>query len=159
MKEKKRVGSILGPVMLLLLLLISCLNGCKGQRQQEARSNAANMPESTNLAKAEEKQGTIGASQEQPQASGAGLLAVPWEKSPEGIKSEALISESQTLFGAGLETDNLYLAGRAIDVAKEALQVAEQAVGPNHPYLTNSLTNLAGIYCSLTDQRYKAAAK
>ena len=45
----------------------------------------------------------------------------------------------------------LYKAGRiedAIDVAKEALQVAEKTFGENHPYVSVSLNNLALLYIS-----------
>jgi len=44
---------------------------------------------------------------------------------------------------------SLYRQGRfdhAIVVAKKALEVAEQAVGPNHPDVATSLNNLAELY-------------
>ncbi len=43
----------------------------------------------------------------------------------------------------------LYQQGRyseAIQAAKETLQVAENTFGPNHPYTTTSLNNLALVY-------------
>ncbi len=58
--------------------------------------------------------------------------------------------------GAGIEWDilnqetmELYQAGkydRAVVVARKALQVAEQNVGPHHPAVATSLNNLAGLY-------------
>ena len=58
--------------------------------------------------------------------------------------------------GAGIEWDTLnqevlrlYRAGkyeRAIIVAQEALKVAEDNVGPNHPDVATSLNNLAELY-------------
>ncbi len=58
--------------------------------------------------------------------------------------------------GAGIEWDildqevkELHRTGnydRAVVVAKKALQVAEQNVGPNHPAVATSLNNLAGLY-------------
>ena len=58
--------------------------------------------------------------------------------------------------GAGIEWDTLnqevmelYRAGqydRAVVVAKAALQVAEQNVGPDHPSVATSLENLASLY-------------
>src|SRR5260370_18716613 len=35
---------------------------------------------------------------------------------------------------------------RAVVVAKQALQVAEQALGPDHPNVATSLNNLAELY-------------
>jgi tetratricopeptide (TPR) repeat protein len=52
----------------------------------------------------------------------------------------------------------LYKAGRtedAIEVAKEALQVAEKTFGENHPYVSASLNNLALLY--IADRRYEKA--
>ena len=43
----------------------------------------------------------------------------------------------------------LYRAGkydRAVVVAKKALQVAEERVGPNHPNVATSLKNMAAFY-------------
>ena len=58
--------------------------------------------------------------------------------------------------GAGIEweilnKESLYLQrqgkyNRAAVVAKKALEVAEQNVGPDHPDVATSLYNLAGIY-------------
>jgi len=39
-----------------------------------------------------------------------------------------------------------FLGDRAVMVAKKALQVAEQEVGPNHPDVATSLNNLASLY-------------
>ncbi len=47
------------------------------------------------------------------------------------------------------EVMTLYRQGRydqAVVVAKKALQVAEQAVGPNHPSVATDLNNLAELY-------------
>ena len=47
------------------------------------------------------------------------------------------------------EATALYQKGeydRAVVVAKEALEVAERAVGPNHPSVATSLNNLAALY-------------
>ena len=58
--------------------------------------------------------------------------------------------------GAGIEWDvlndevmELYRTGqydRGVVVAKKALEVAEENVGPDHPSVATSLNNLAGIY-------------
>lgn len=58
--------------------------------------------------------------------------------------------------GAGMEWDtltqevnDLYRAGkydRAVVVAQKALQVAEQNVGPDHPHVATSLSNLAELH-------------
>ena len=58
--------------------------------------------------------------------------------------------------GAGIEWDvlndeveKLYRTGqydRGVVVAKKALEVAEQNVGPDHPGVATSLNNLAGLY-------------
>ena len=58
--------------------------------------------------------------------------------------------------GAGIEWDTLnqeimelYRTGkydRAVVVAKKALEVAEENVGPNHPDVATSLNNLAELY-------------
>ena len=58
--------------------------------------------------------------------------------------------------GAGIEWDilndevlELYRTGkydRSVVVAKKALEVAEQNVGPDHPSVAASLNNLAGLY-------------
>ena len=47
------------------------------------------------------------------------------------------------------EVMSLYRQGdyeRAVEAAKKALQVAEQAVGPDHPEVATSLNNLAMLY-------------
>ena len=52
----------------------------------------------------------------------------------------------------------LYKGGRnleAIEVAKEALQVAEKTFGENHPYVSVSLNNLALLYIS--ERQYEKA--
>ena len=52
----------------------------------------------------------------------------------------------------------LYKSGRtedAIIVAKEALQVAEKTFGPDHPYVSASLNNLALLY--ITQGQYEKA--
>jgi len=49
------------------------------------------------------------------------------------------------------EVMSLYRQGRydrAVVVAKKALQIAEQTVGPNHPSMATSLNNLATLYYS-----------
>jgi len=66
---------------------------------------------------------------------------------------------SPTVFvqqGAGTEWDilnqeakGLYrmgMYGRAVVVAKKALEVAEKAFGPNHPSVAESLNDLAELY-------------
>ena len=48
------------------------------------------------------------------------------------------------------EAVSLYKQGnyeRAVTVAKKALQIAEQEVGPDHPDVATSLNNLAELYC------------
>ncbi|RMH36339.1 MAG: hypothetical protein D6690_06170 [Nitrospirae bacterium] len=47
---------------------------------------------------------------------------------------------------------------RAIVVAKKALQVAEQAVGHDHPAVVTSLSNQALIYYTLRCLRHSGAA-
>ena len=47
------------------------------------------------------------------------------------------------------EVMSLYRQGRydsAVVVAKRALQVAEQSVGPDHPTVATSLENMAALY-------------
>ena len=63
--------------------------------------------------------------------------------------------------GAGIEWDvrndevkELYRTGkydRGVVVAKKALEVAEQNVGPDHPDVATSLNNLAGL-CRATNR-------
>ena len=51
--------------------------------------------------------------------------------------------------GLNKEVMSLYEKGqydRAVVVAKKALDVAEKAVGPNHPSVATSLNNLAALY-------------
>ena len=58
--------------------------------------------------------------------------------------------------GAGIEWDilnqeviKLYRTGnyeRAVVVAKKALEVAQENVGPDHPHVATSLENLANLY-------------
>ena len=57
----------------------------------------------------------------------------------QGIEWETLNDEVRSLYKQGRYD-------RAVVVAKKALQVAEQAVGPNHPSVATSLNNLAGLY-------------
>ena len=60
-------------------------------------------------------------------------------KPPQGIEWKTLNDELTSLYRQG-QYD------RAVVVAKKALQVAEQAVGPNHPSVATSLNNLALLY-------------
>jgi len=63
--------------------------------------------------------------------------------------------------GAGIEWEilnqeavDLYRQGkydRAVVVAQQALEVAEQNVGPDHPSVANVLNNLAALYVSQGD--------
>jgi len=57
----------------------------------------------------------------------------------QGIEWETLNAEVESLYRQGRYD-------RAIVVAKKALQVAEQAVGPDHPSVAKSLENMAGLY-------------
>ncbi len=57
----------------------------------------------------------------------------------QGIEWETLNDEVQSLQRQGRYD-------RAVVVAKKALQIAEQAVGPNHPSVAKSLNNLASLY-------------
>ena len=57
----------------------------------------------------------------------------------QGIEWETLNDEVISLYRQGLYD-------RAVVVAKKALQVAEQAVGPDHPSVATSLSNLALLY-------------
>ncbi|MGH8604385.1 MAG: tetratricopeptide repeat-containing protein [Gammaproteobacteria bacterium] len=67
-----------------------------------------------------------------------------------------LVVPSVLAQGAGIEWDilnqevmELYRTGkyeRAVVVAKKALQVAEKALGPDHPTVAASLNNLAALY-------------
>ena len=66
----------------------------------------------------------------------------------QGIKWKALNKEVMTLYQKG-QYD------RAVVVAKKALDMAEKAVGPNHPSVATSLNNLAGLYG--TQGRYAEA--
>ncbi|MDP3027902.1 MAG: tetratricopeptide repeat protein [Deltaproteobacteria bacterium] len=63
-----------------------------------------------------------------------------------GIPAYAQGIEWETLNG---EVMSLYRQGRydrAVVVAKKALQVAEQALGPDHPSVATSLENMAVLY-------------
>ncbi len=63
-----------------------------------------------------------------------------------GISTPVRGSELETLNN---EVDTLYRQGhydRAVVVAKKALQVTEQAVGPDHPDVVMSLENMAALY-------------
>ena len=63
-----------------------------------------------------------------------------------GIPAYAQGIEWETLNG---EVISLYRQGRydrAVVVAKKALQVAEQTLGPDHPSVATSLNNLAMLY-------------
>ena len=54
--------------------------------------------------------------------------------------------------------ESLYKGGRteeAIEVAKEALKVAEETYGKKHPYVSVSLNNIALLY--ITDEQYEKA--
>ncbi|NQU76617.1 MAG: tetratricopeptide repeat protein, partial [Planctomycetes bacterium] len=71
----------------------------------------------------------------------SGLVALLFILST-GISAHAQGSELETLND---EVISLYRQGRydrAVVVAKKALQVAEQAVGPDHPSVATSLNNL-----------------
>ncbi len=57
----------------------------------------------------------------------------------QGIEWETLNDEVMSLYRQGRYD-------RAVVVAKKALQVAEQAVGPDHPAVATSLNNLAVLY-------------
>ena len=57
----------------------------------------------------------------------------------QGIEWEALNTEVLSLYRQG-DFD------RAVVIATKALQVAEQAMGANHPSVATSLNNLAEIY-------------
>jgi tetratricopeptide (TPR) repeat protein len=56
-----------------------------------------------------------------------------------GVQWEALNQEARELYRTGQY-------GRAVMVAKEALKLAEQKVGPDHPHVARSLTDLAELY-------------
>ena len=57
----------------------------------------------------------------------------------QGIEWETLNNEVMALYRQGRYD-------RAVVVAKNALQVAEQAVGPDHPDVATSLENMAALY-------------
>ncbi len=57
----------------------------------------------------------------------------------QGVEWEALNKQVLSLYQKG-QYD------RAVVVAKKALDVAEKAVGPNHPSVATSLNNLAELY-------------
>ena len=57
----------------------------------------------------------------------------------QGVEWDTLNDEVMSLYRQG-QYD------RAVVVAKKALQVAEQNVGPNHPDVATSLNNLALLY-------------
>lgn len=57
----------------------------------------------------------------------------------QGIEWETLNDEVMSLHRQGRYD-------RAVVVAKKALQVAEEAVGPDHPLVATSLNNLADLY-------------
>ncbi|MGH8760081.1 MAG: tetratricopeptide repeat protein, partial [Burkholderiales bacterium] len=57
----------------------------------------------------------------------------------QGIEWEMLNEEAMSLYQKG-QYD------RAVSVAKKALDVAERAVGPNHPSVATILNNLAELY-------------
>ena len=57
----------------------------------------------------------------------------------QGIEWETLNDEVMSLYRQGRYD-------RAVIVAKKALQVAEKAVGPDHPSVATSLNNLAELY-------------
>ena len=67
-------------------------------------------------------------------ALGAGVPAYA-----QGIEWETLNAEVMSLYRQGRYD-------RAVVVAKKALQVAEQSMGPNHPDVATSLNNLAALY-------------
>ena len=57
----------------------------------------------------------------------------------QGIEWKTLNDEAMSLYRQGRYE-------RAIVVAKKALEVAEQAVGPDHPSVATSLKNMATLY-------------
>ena len=64
------------------------------------------------------------------------------------LLARAQESEWETL---NAEMMSLYKQGRydrALVVAKKALEVAEQAVGPNHPAVAKSLNDVAMLYAA-----------
>ena len=70
------------------------------------------------------------------------LLFILWTGAAvhaQGIEWETLNKEVLSLYRQGLYD-------RAVVVANKALQVAEQAVGPNHPSVATSLNILAVLY-------------
>jgi tetratricopeptide (TPR) repeat protein len=67
------------------------------------------------------------------------LTAPPLLAQTAGIEWEALNQEVMDLYRAGKY-------GRAVVVAKKALEVAEKNVGPDHPDVATSLENLAALY-------------
>ena len=72
----------------------------------------------------------------------AALLLILWTGIPahaQGTEWKTLNSEFMSLFKQGRYD-------QALVVAKKAFQVAEQAVGPNHPDVATNLNNLAGLY-------------
>jgi tetratricopeptide (TPR) repeat protein len=57
----------------------------------------------------------------------------------QGIEWETLTDQAQSLYQQGQYH-------RAVVVAQQALDIAEKAVGPNHPSVAASLSNLAVLY-------------
>jgi len=62
------------------------------------------------------------------------------------ISAHAQGTEWQTLTDEAIFLYRQGLYDRAVVVAKKALQVAEQEVGPDHPDVATSLENMAGLY-------------
>src|SRR2546426_10246934 len=67
------------------------------------------------------------------------LCAVAASAEAQGIEWGALNEEVMSLYQAGRYD-------RAVVVAKKALEVAEKALGPEHPDVATSLNNLAALY-------------
>ena len=83
------------------------------------------------------------------------LWPLPVSPSEAGIEWDILIQEGQELHRAGQY-------GRAVIVAKKALEIAMKNVGPHHPDVATSLNNLAVLYktqghYALAEPLYKRA--
>lgn len=65
---------------------------------------------------------------------------------PPSVFAQDAISKWKALHN---ESEELYLKGdydRALVVTKKALEVAENNIGPDHPAVATSLSNMAGLY-------------
>lgn len=77
---------------------------------------------------------------------GSVVLATLLCITPAQVRAHGAGIEWETLNQAALELERTGQYDRALKVAKAALQVAEQNVGPDHPDVADSLIGLALLY-------------